>query len=242
MARPRKDVVGKRFGRLMVVSGFQDGTRYRLKCICDCGKESCPRMDTVLSGNCISCGCMVNAFNRNGATIDGKKQTAEYVTWVSMRSRCNDPNDKVYHRYGGRGITVCERWGSFINFLSDMGERPKGHSIERIDNDLGYSPENCKWATHIEQSRNKRTSVYSEIQARVVIGLIEKGFRGVHISALTGMDEGSIANIRSGKSWPGCTAYEIDEYMMKKILLHYWSPNKHDSLKRKQYDKQFLGI
>ncbi len=65
----------------------------------------------------------MNAFNRNGATVDGNKQTVEYSTWVSMRSRCNDPNDKNYNRYGGRGIKVCDRWNNFIKFLSDIGER-----------------------------------------------------------------------------------------------------------------------
>ncbi len=242
MARPRKEVVGKRFGRLIVKSGFQDGKRYRLNCICDCGKETSPRMDSVLSGLCISCGCMVNAFNRNGATIDGKKQTAEYRTWVKMRSRCNDPNDKAYHRYGGRGIKVCDRWSKFVNFISDMGERPDGHSIERINNDQGYSPENCKWATHIEQSRNKRTSVYSEMQARVVLGMLEKGFRGIHVSKLTGIDEGTIANIKNGYSWPNCEPYEIDEVVMKKLLPFYWSPSDRDSIKRREYDKQFLAL
>lgn len=242
MARPRKDVIGQRFGKLTVQSGFQDGSRYRLKCVCDCGNECSPRMDTVLAGNCISCGCMVNAFNRNGATVDGKKQTVEYSTWAGMRSRCNDPKDKAYHRYGGRGIKVCERWNDFINFLSDMGEKPEGHSIERINNDLGYSPENCKWATHIEQSRNKRTSAYSEIQARIVLGMLSKGFRGIHVSKLTGIDEGTIANIKNGYSWPDCEPYEVDESCLKKLLLFYWSPNKHDSIKRREYDRQFLGI
>lgn len=185
---------------------------------------------------------MVNAFNRNGATIDGKKQTAEYRTWVKMRSRCNDPNDKAYHRYGGRGIKVCDRWSKFVNFISDMGERPDGHSIERINNDQGYSPENCKWATHIEQSRNKRTSVYSEMQARVVLGMLEKGFRGIHVSKLTGIDEGTIANIKNGYSWPNCEPYEIDEVVMKKLLPFYWSPSDRDSIKRREYDKQFLGL
>lgn len=83
-----------------------------------------------------------------------------YVTWVKMRKRCNNEKDKDYHSYGARGIKVCARWEeSFVNFLEDMGDRPKGHSLDRVDNDLGYSKENCKWSTPTEQSRNTRRSI-----------------------------------------------------------------------------------
>lgn len=87
-----------------------------------------------------------------------KRRTPTYKSWLKMRDRCNNPNHVHFDRYGGSGIAICERWDSFANFLEDMGERPPGKSLDRIENARGYCKENCRWASCEEQQRNKRTN------------------------------------------------------------------------------------
>jgi hypothetical protein len=95
-------------------------------------------------------------------------RTPTYITWIGMNQRCSDPNNKGWHRYGGRGITVCERWKKFENFYLDMGEKPEGMQIDRIDNDRGYSPENCRWVTAKENCNNTSRSLKVEFEGRLV--------------------------------------------------------------------------
>jgi len=164
MTRRCVDHTGKRFGRLTVLDkrerrpvGEQGQQCTFLLCRCDCGKQKWVAYPALLWGSTKSCGCLNEEVRPVAAQTHGMSKVPEYTIWKSMRYRCNNPNVEDYPNYGGRGITVDPRWDNFEVFLNDMGPRPTPpHSIERVDNDLGYTPDNCVWASPTTQARNRR--------------------------------------------------------------------------------------
>lgn len=155
---------GDEIGNITVVKMVgKIGHNISWQCACKCGKVFHALASNLTSGNTKSCGCHRRRVSAEKQMTHGLSKTRAYGLWKNMLRRCNDPKVPAYKHYGARGISVCERWTDFEKFFLDMGERPKGKSLERKNNALGYSPDNCIWATTLDQARNKRTNVLVSI-------------------------------------------------------------------------------
>lgn len=186
-----KNEAGKRYGNLQVIS-FNSTRRGSAmwNCICDCGKESVVMGADLRRGATTSCGCYglerTRAANRKHGHSAKNESTRTYDTWRGIKKRCSNPKAVGYENYGGRGIKVCERWwNSFENFLKDMGEKPIGMSIGRINNNGNYCPENCRWETREQQANNSRNCRYINFGGKIQNSLAWAKELGIKPSVLS---------------------------------------------------------
>jgi hypothetical protein len=193
---------GSRFGRLVTLEDVPggNGKRRTWLCRCDCGTTCLLEAKGIAYGRTLSCGCLKRERASNLKRRHSLANSPEYRSWAGMKSRCLNPNAKRYSDYGGRGITLWEEWLDFSAFYRDMGPRPtKNHTIERLDNDGPYAPDNCRWATKLEQAANKRNN-----------HLIEHDGNKLSISEWvrrTGLSFSTI-KYRLSKEWPSERLFE----------------------------------
>ena len=196
--RVKENLIGLRFGRWTVIEmagRYHVRNRLMWLCFCDCGNRKTVVGDSLRSGASQSCGCLQKKRTGDAARTHGATGSAEHNIWNNMKQRCSNPRNPDYHSYGGRGISVCLSWErSFASFLLDMGFRPGGRSIDRIDNDGDYTPKNCRWATPGQQAMNTR---------RVVLIECEGGKMPVTMAArISGLNRDTVfSRIRRG--WSG---------------------------------------
>lgn len=168
MARERaKDFVGTKINRLLILDTYTRDKKTYAKCLCDCGVNKDIRFDSIKSGVIVSCGCYARESTISRFTKHGRHGSAEYSSWQHMKERCKPSSAEYYPHHAGKGITVCRDWeNSFENFYRDMGDCPKGFSLDRIDSSLNYCKENCRWVDTGMQGFNKDRGRISGVRFR----------------------------------------------------------------------------
>lgn len=207
----RRDLTGQSFGKLTVMDRWQSIGKQKRKyicwlCMCSCGNTTWVPSRHLTRGHTTSCGCFRREIlSRNGRESlrhgHAGKESRTYRSWHTMWNRTTNRKVNSAHRYVKRGITVVPRWKSFEAFLADMGERPPGTSLHRVNNNLGYSPENCKWATPFEQARNRCNT---KLTFNTAVQIALRAFRGERHSIIANdfaVSRRMVGNIVAGRTW-----------------------------------------
>lgn len=199
------DLTGQRFGRLVVLemTGSSLHGKSLCRCVCDCGNKRIVIGSGLRNGRSKSCGCLKIEIIKICKTKHGYTGTPTHISWLGMKQRCYNPNDSNYKYYGRRGIVICDRWlgnNGFENFLEDVGECPKGKSIDRYpNNDGNYEPTNCRWATRKEQSNNQRRKKrFSDNDIRLIRSI---KIGGSDLAKILGVKDSAISKIRARKNY-----------------------------------------
>jgi hypothetical protein len=172
MSRHAIDLSGKVFSKLTVVRRsdlvLKSSRHATWECVCECGNRSVVPSSRLIKGDTTSCGCYGRTRIGDMNKTHGMTSTSMFAIWSGMLGRCSNHKSKDFPRYGGRGIQVCERWKSFDNFYADMGDRPKGKTLDRINNSGNYEPGNCRWASASEQATNRRSTHYVSLNGETL--------------------------------------------------------------------------
>ncbi len=199
------NLTGKNFERLTVIKKDNSKERIYWICNCNCGTQNVSiRSNRLKSGLTKSCGCYQKEEVSKSNTKHGMSETKEYNTWENIISRCINSNNNQYKYYGGRGITICNRWkDSFENFYEDMGPRPgPEYSIDRIDNNGNYESSNCRWTTHKEQMRNTRKNVINNMEeANQLRNLYKEGISRENLAIRFGCSYATVTDIILNRTW-----------------------------------------
>lgn len=219
-----KDLTGRVFGLLTVLRYAGEGPHKAALwvCKCDCGNEHVTLGTTLTRGHIRSCGCYRRHNMRRVATSHGMASSSEYGIWLGVKKRTGDKNNPAFARYGGRGITMCDRWrDSFEIFYKDMGARPTNrHTLERKDNSMGYAPENCEWATYKTQARNRRSNKRIEFRGETLVAVQWAERYGMSDQVLCrrlkkgmSIENALTAPVRCYKKAPHHSRYEAEDFV-----------------------------
>ena len=201
-------MIGKTFGRLTVAELLPERNKHKQKqyvCLCACGNTTITLGTRLRTGHTRSCGCIHSEGLRKTHGMTG---TSTHKAWLSMKGRCSESSSKSAH-YFERGISYCDNWESFENFLSDMGEAPKGATLDRINNDIGYSKENCRWADRKDQARNRTTSKLNIDDAAAILTMKKYGVRDIDVAMSFGICEASVSHVVHKRNWSDASCMPV---------------------------------